>query len=55
MMNLCYSPITVEKMPFRKHRGDLITDLPHDYVNRFLGNIDDLYPDPKVAMQNVLR
>lgn len=42
---LCWSPITVTKWPFGKHRGVILSDIPNDYYAWALQNLPALKPD----------
>lgn len=54
MYDLARGPIQVKKMPFGKHRGKALADLPKDYVRWALKNIDNLEPDLRVSLEAVL-
>lgn len=48
------SPITVHTMPFGKHRGVPLQDVPKSYLEWALGNLTDLDDDLKWSMETVL-
>lgn len=50
MIELAAAPIKVDKMPFGAHKGKPLSELPKQYVNWALKNLD-LEPDLKVALQ----
>ena len=54
MIEVAKAPIAVKKMPFGMHKGKALTALPKDYVKWALGNIDNLDPDLRLALEAVL-
>lgn len=42
LFELCWKPISKTKWPFGKHKGVLLTDIPLDYFNWAISNIDFL-------------
>jgi len=48
------SPIEVQTMPFGKHKGMPLKDVPLDYLDWALRNLQDLSPDLRWSMQRVL-
>lgn len=49
------SPIHVSKMPFGKHAGSLLAQVPTAYLQWALKNIPDMDPDLRASMHGVLR
>ncbi|MCY0894993.1 MAG: DUF3820 family protein [Alicyclobacillaceae bacterium] len=49
------SPIEVKKMPFGKHRGKLIKQLPTDYIRWALANVEEMDADLRHSMERVLK
>ena len=41
-------------MPFGKHRGEKISDLPSDYIEWCLENLENIRPDLQKEMENQL-
>ncbi|MEK6953772.1 MAG: DUF3820 family protein [Candidatus Micrarchaeota archaeon] len=54
MIDYIDSPIIIQKMPFGKHRGKLLSEIPEDYFRWALGNILDMDLDLKWSIENVL-
>ena len=50
--NRPYSPRI--KMPFGKHRGELLEDIPTDYIEWCLGNMERLSESLREEMENQL-
>lgn len=44
-------PILIKKMPFGKHKGELIENVPDDYIMWMLRKIPDLSPDLKYTLK----
>lgn len=42
------------RMPFGKHKGELLENIPSDYIHWCLEKLDDLRPDLREEMQNQL-
>lgn len=52
LLELARKPISLDnKMPFGKHRGEKLRDLPKSYVTWLLGNATELDPDLREALQ----
>lgn len=52
LLELFRRPISLDnKMPFGKHRGEKLKDLPKSYVGWLLNNADELDPDLREALQ----
>jgi exodeoxyribonuclease X len=47
--------MTVLRMPFGKHKGELIEDLPEDYLYWCLENVEDLSPALQEEMEKQLQ
>lgn len=47
-------PIYIRKMPFGKHKGELIEDVPHDYLMWMIRKIPDLSDDLRYTVRRVL-
>ena len=65
LYELCWTPINIEKMPFGKHRGELLSDVPNSYLIWLVDNHEafdsdsfnfdnDLYVSVKNEMENRL-
>lgn len=52
MIDLANAPVEITKMPFGKHKGELIKDLPKQYAKWALGNLE-LDPDLRKALETV--
>ena len=48
-------PYRVHIMPFGKHRGERLEDVPQDYIRWALGNMQDLDEDLRSSLRRVLR
>lgn len=48
------APMVVERMPFGKHRGTLLTEVPRDYLVWSLANMTNLDPDLRFSMRQAL-
>ena len=48
------SPSPGMKMPFGKHKGELLENLPTDYIQWLLGNLEDLREPLNTELQNQL-
>lgn len=53
LIHLCNQPRKIEKMPFGKHRGARLKDLPAHYVRWLLNETDNLDADLRAALQNL--
>lgn len=51
MYELAKSPVLVKNMPFGKHKGTALVDLPKDYVTWALKNMSNLEPDLRAALE----
>ena len=49
------APLVVERMPFGKHRGVLLSDLPMDYIGWSLKNMTNLDPDLRYSLEQVFK
>lgn len=54
LIDYAASPITVETMPFGKHKGTPLRDVPRDYLRWVLANIADLDDDLRYSIQHQL-
>ena len=54
MFELAGSRLNITKMPFGKHKGQLIVDLPKSYVRWALDNMASLDDDHRAALEAVL-
>lgn len=54
LIEFANSPITVEVMPFGKHRGEPLIAVPRSYKTWALKNIDDMDPDLKWSIEKTL-
>ena len=55
LLNWVAAPLVVEYMPFGKHRGSLLSDLPKDYIDWALKNMTNLDPDLRYSLEQVFR
>ena len=53
-MREIYNEYAYTKMPFGKHKGQLIVDLPKSYVRWALDNMASLDDDHRAALEAVL-
>lgn len=49
------APIQVQMMPFGKHRGTPLTDLPRSYLQWALANLPELDPDLRWSLEQVAK
>ncbi len=42
------------RMPFGKHKGELVEDLPSDYVEWILENVERITPDLQTELEKQL-
>lgn len=54
MMELSKRPIAVAKMPFGKHAGMPLDQVPKSYIQWALKNIDNLDPDLRLSLEHQL-
>jgi len=54
LMDYVNGPITVELMPFGKHRGEPLVAVPRSYKTWALNNIDDMDPDLRWSIEKTL-
>lgn len=55
LLELVYSPILVSHMPFGKHRGMHINEVPRDYLYWTLKNVQDLDQDLRWTIEQYLK
>lgn len=55
LIQLADSPVAIRKMPFGKHFGERLSDVPQDYLRWALKNITDMDNDLRWSMEQVLR
>lgn len=55
LIQLADSPVAIQKMPFGKHFGTTLTDVPLDYLRWALRNIADMDADLRWSMEQVLQ
>ena len=53
MIALSATPIPVRRMGFGKHKGELIADLPRDYVRWLLNKADNVDTDLRVTLKKL--
>lgn len=46
--------IEVTVMPFGKHRGELLTDIPKNYLTWMLNNMDNIQPNLRAAIDKLI-
>ena len=49
------SPVRIEIMPFGKHFGERLADIPVSYIRWALANVTDLDPDLRWSLESVLQ
>ena len=54
LISFCDSPVTIDVMPFGKHKGVPLKNLPSDYVSWVMKNVSDLDPDLRWSLENRL-
>ena len=55
LIRLANSPVLIEKMPFGKHFGERLADIPVSYLRWALTNVTDLDPDLRWSLESVLQ
>lgn len=55
LLNWVVAPQVVERMPFGKHRGVLLSDLPMDYIDWSLKNMTNLDSDLRYSLEQVFK
>lgn len=55
LIQLADSPVAIQKMPFGKHFGERLSDVPQDYLRWALRNITDMNSDLRWSVEQVLR
>ncbi len=55
LIRLADSPVRIEKMPFGKHFGSALADVPSDYLRWALRNIPDMDADLRWSVEQVLQ
>lgn len=53
LYELSLKPVPITKMPFGKHRGTKLVDLPKDYIFWLKNKCDNLDPDLRVALNSL--
>ncbi len=55
LVRLADAPVRIEKMPFGKHFGTTLSDVPSDYLRWTLKNIQDMDPDLRWSIEQVVQ